>query len=76
MLVENKSDEKITVFAHGMQHYKPVEIFGGEEHFEMQQKLDAKKRELCKQHGIRLVEWKYDVPISAENFKLLGLGDL
>lgn len=49
----------------GIQHYKPIEVFGGKEHFEKQQELDRKKRFLCNENNIRLIEWKYDEPISA-----------
>ncbi len=48
----------------GIQHYKPIEVFGGKEHFEKQQELDRKKRFLCSENNIRLIEWKYDEPIS------------
>lgn len=48
----------------GIQHYKPIDIFGGKEHFEKQQKLDLKKQLLCKKNNIHLIEWRYDEPIS------------
>lgn len=49
----------------GVQHFKPVEIFGGKEHFEIQQRLDEQKRILCKSNNVHLIEWKYDEPISS-----------
>ena len=48
----------------GIQHYKPIEHFGGEDHFKQQQDNDRKKRELCKQNGVKLIEWAYDQDIS------------
>lgn len=48
----------------GQQHYKPVEVFGGMEHFQLQIKLDKKKRELCILNNVKLIEWRYDEPIS------------
>lgn len=48
----------------GVQHYKPIEYFGGEEHFKHQQENDKKKRMLCKRNGIILMEWPYNEKIS------------
>ncbi len=53
----------------GIQHYQPVDLFGGEKGFEQRKKLDAKKRQLCRKTGVRLVYWKYDVPISGDLLK-------
>lgn len=53
----------------GVQHYKPVEIFGGEDHFKHQQDNDKKKRELCKRNGINLIEWPYYEKITEESFE-------
>ena len=47
----------------GIQHYEPVELFGGMEQFILQQKLDNIKRNYCKLHSIKLIEisyWDYD----------------
>ena len=51
----------------GVQHYKPIEHFGGKEHFIQQQKNDEKKRNLCKQNGVKLIEWSYDQEINETN---------
>ena len=47
----------------GIQHYEPVDIFGGEEYFKIFKKRDNIKRQYCKEHNIRLLEipyWEYD----------------
>lgn len=47
----------------GEQHYKPIEYFGGEEQFKIQQLHDDIKRDYCKNHGIFLLEisyWEFD----------------
>lgn len=45
----------------GQQHEKPIEIFGGENQFKMQQEHDRRKREYAKQNGFSLFEvWYYD----------------
>lgn len=45
----------------GVQHYKPIEYFGGEETFKRQQYYDNLKREYTKD---KLIEIKYDEEIS------------
>ena len=51
----------------GVQHYKPIEHFGGEEHFRHQQENDRKKKELCSKNGVTLIEWPYTENISEAN---------
>lgn len=48
----------------GKQHYEPVEYFGGEEHFQIQQANDKKKKKLCKLNGVKLLEIRYDETIN------------
>src|SRR5690606_31435176 len=55
----------IAIEYNGIQHYKPVDFFGGEEGFADNQRRDEQKKELCKQNGCLLLEVKYD-----ENFEL------
>ena len=43
----------------GIQHYKPVELFGGEKQFEIQQINDNIKRNYCKINNIHLIEIPY-----------------
>lgn len=43
----------------GIQHYKPVEQFGGISEFEHRQYLDDLKRQYCKEHNIKLIEIPY-----------------
>ena len=38
----------------GIQHYKPIKIFGGEERFIQQQQYDSNKIEYCKNNNIEL----------------------
>lgn len=44
----------------GIQHYEPVDHWGGEEGLEKRQERDDKKKRLCKEHGIELVCIRYD----------------
>lgn len=47
----------------GEQHYRPVDYFGGEEQFQVQQQHDQMKREWAKENGFTLIEIKYNDPI-------------
>ena len=40
----------------GAQHDKPVEFFGGQKAFEENLKRDERKRQLCKENGVKLIE--------------------
>lgn len=45
----------------GEQHEHPVDVFGGEEQFKVQQEHDRRKREYAQKHNIKLLEiWYYD----------------
>ena len=49
----------------GIQHYLPVDFFGGEEALAQRQELDRQKKKLCEENEVRLIEWPYDVPPEA-----------
>ena len=60
----------------GMQHYEPIEFFGGERAFKSNQERDARKRKLCEENGIKLIEWSYKEAITKTNLEhhLRGIG--
>lgn len=60
---------KIGIEYQGEQHYRPISLFGGEEQFEYRKTLDETKKRLCRENGVRLIEWRYDENI---NTVLLG----
>ena len=43
----------------GIQHYKPIEFFGGEEQFKIQQEYNEMKRQYCKENNFNLIEIPY-----------------
>ena len=47
---------KIAFEYQGIQHYEPVNFFGGREKYEKRKERDKIKKEICKKRGIRLVE--------------------
>jgi len=52
-------DYNICIEFQGIQHYQPVEMFGGEKQFILQQMYDNIKRKFCLDNGIRLIEISY-----------------
>ena len=51
---------KVGIEYQGIQHYEPVEHWGGEEALLNLKERDRKKKELCKFLGIHLIYFKYD----------------
>lgn len=54
-------DLNLLIEVQGRQHKEPVDYFGGEESFQVQQEHDKRKREYAKLHNIELLEiWSDD----------------
>ena len=53
----------------GVQHYLPVEFFGGEEALSQRRDLDRVKKELCEANSVRLIEWPYSVDPTDKNVR-------
>ena len=51
----------------GIQHYLPIEFFGGEEALSLRQELDRRKADLCKENAVRLIEWPYGMEPTDKN---------
>lgn len=49
-------DCDVLIECQGLQHYQPVDYFGGQESFERQVEHDKRKREYAKVHNIPLIE--------------------
>ena len=45
----------------GIQHYFPIDIFGGEEALDLNQKRDEIKRNYCEENGINFIVIKQDL---------------
>ena len=58
----------------GIQHYHPVDFFGGEEALSQRQELDRVKKELCEEYGVRLIEWPYSLEPTKNNLKEILTG--
>lgn len=53
----------------GIQHYKAVDHWGGEDQLHKQKQNDKRKKELCENHGVELIIVDYNEEISTENIK-------
>ena len=56
----------IAIEYQGVQHFSSVDIFGGEEGLKDRKERDAKKRRLCELHGIDLIDWNYNEPLTKD----------
>ena len=59
----------------GIQHYLPVEFFGGEEALTQRQELDRVKKELCASNSVKLIEWPYSVDPTDGNIQKMLSGE-
>lgn len=50
----------------GIQHYQPMEHFGGQRALDKTMERDAKKKELCESNGIKLAYFYYDEELTEE----------
>ncbi len=51
----------------GIQHYMPIEFFGGTEALSQRKSLDQQKRALCEENNVRLIEWPYNLEPTENN---------
>ena len=52
-------DQKVLIEYQGLQHYEPIDYFGGEEKLKVQQYHDKLKRKYAKANGYNLIEIPY-----------------
>lgn len=66
---------RLAIEYQGEQHFYPISFFGGEDGLKAAQERDEKKRRLCAQNGIRLIEVSFEENITDEQLALLISGD-
>lgn len=64
-------DYNMFIEYNGIQHYIPIEHFGGKLRFKQQQKRDEFVRNYCKENDIKLIEIRYDENIEDKLNNLL-----
>lgn len=60
---------KTAIEYQGIQHYRPVDFFGGEEALGLRNELDLKKKKLCIENDVRLIEWSYALDPTDANIR-------
>ncbi len=65
-------EKNIALEYQGLQHYQPVEFFGGEQAFKLTKERDARKKQLCLDNGCHLIYVKkgYDLNKVLESIKI------
>ena len=48
-------ENNIAIECQGIQHFEPIDIFGGEEKFKYRIENDNRKRKLCEENGVKLL---------------------
>lgn len=48
----------------GTQHFRSIENFGGKKSFRKRKQLDNRKRQICLDNDVHLIEWHYTEPIT------------
>jgi len=63
-------DYNICIEYDGIQHFEPIEFFGGKETLEYNKKIDSIKNEYCKINNILLIRIKYDEDIYEKIYEI------
>lgn len=68
--------ENVGIEYQGIQHFKPIDFFGGEQTFIAQVKRDKLKKKICQERGVTLIEVYYDEHLSKDLIleKLISVG--
>ena len=62
-------DYNVAIECQGIQHFQPIEKWGGEETFKLIQERDARKFDKCKEHSIPILYYTKDRPNEFYNDK-------
>lgn len=60
---------KLGIEYQGQQHFYPIKAWGGEHALKLIRERDARKKEICKKQGVRLVEIDYTEPLQEKYIK-------
>jgi len=58
---------KLGIEYQGAQHFEAIDFFGGEKGLEHRKDLDERKRQLCRENNVTLIEFKYDEELTKNN---------
>lgn len=69
-----KDDEVFCLFEYdGLQHFKPIEFFGGEKGFQNTQERDKIKNDYCLENHIPLYRFKYDEDLNIIKNRIMNI---
>jgi|GEM_PF-6435276 len=54
---------RLAIEYQGKQHFEPIKAWGGQEAYERGKERDERKRKLCAENGIQLIEFTYEEPV-------------
>jgi hypothetical protein len=54
----------------GQQHFHSIEAWGGEDGLKQRKERDRKKKAICREQGITLIEYHYTEPLTEENVRM------
>ncbi|WP_236168930.1 hypothetical protein [Pseudomonas atacamensis] len=60
---------KLAIEHQGEQHYRPLQVFGGEEAHLRVVARDELKRRLCMENGVEVVDFRFDAPLSISSVR-------
>ena len=66
VFIESKS---VGIEYQGIQHFQPVEHFGGNAGYLKTVKRDENKRQKCAEHGVQLLYWNYQEEVTKLSVK-------
>ena len=53
----------------GEQHYRPIEGFGGDHAFALTRERDERKRALCEENSVGVVDMRFDEALTVDNVR-------
>jgi len=62
----------IAIEYHGLQHDQPVDFFGGHQAYEKNIERDNRKKELCKENGVKLIEVREGYDLDSLLTEIIG----
>jgi len=65
-IIDENQEVKLLIEFHGIQHFEPVDFYGGEEALRQTQKRDKIKKDYCQKNNIPLVEITYKQNLEIE----------
>lgn len=72
-ILDNNKNIQYLIEFQGIQHFKPIEYFGGEKRFNKQKEYDEKKKKYCQSNEIPLIEITYNQLKNLDKTKFLEI---